>query len=335
MRASLFRGKGVFSVEDVPVPVPRDDEALVKVEYCGICGSDLHLAASEQMPVGAILGHEFVGRVASTGKAVSGWPEGVRVVGNPFRYCNTCYFCAHGPRELCTGATGLGLGLVPGAFAEYVATPASGLVRVPPGLESRAAALAEPMAVALHALNVAGEVQGKSTLVVGAGPIGLLVTGLLRARGAAPVAVAETMAGRAGRARAMGAGLVLNPLDENVAARVRELAPLGPDLVFECAGGSAPLSLALEAVRPGGTVVLVGVTMEAASVMPILLVMREITLKGAYAYSDEFAAGLEIMAAAEVDIAPIVSGVFPLDRLTEAFASLHGGGEHAKVLIAP
>ena len=193
MRAAVYRKPRVLEIEDTPVPEPGAGEVLIEVSHCGICGTDLHMVLEGMGLPDTIGGHEYSGRIVATGSAVEGWAIGDEVVGTGHRGCGSCEGCGAGRPSLCSGRTVLGGG-GSGAFAGYKKLAVEQLVRVPAGLSLREAALAEPLAVALHALTVGRAAAGQRALVTGAGPLGLLVIAALRAQGIDDVTVSEPSA---------------------------------------------------------------------------------------------------------------------------------------------
>src|SRR5215210_5517214 len=187
MRAAVYRGPRDIVVEDRPVPEVGPHDVLLEVSHCGVCGSDLHMFVDGWGAPDSIGGHEFSGRVVAVGDAVTSWSAGDQVVGGPAQRCGKCEYCRDGRPQLCTGRDNPGLGGFQGAFAEFVRVHEAELLRVPQGLSMRAAALAEPLAVALHGLTRAGVREGQRILVTGCGPIGALTVAAARARGVAEV----------------------------------------------------------------------------------------------------------------------------------------------------
>ena len=206
MTAAIYRGDGRIEVDRVPVPEPGPGELLVEVAACGICGSDLHLVLEQYARPGAILGHEWSGTVVA-GRDVG--PErapGDRVVFNPTPGCGRCRPCRRGRPSVCLLRESSDIRDMRGAFARYLAVPAANTLPVPDSLDMRAAALAEPTAIALHAVELAGVGPDDRVLVTGGGPVGLLIVSVLRARGVEDITVSEPSALRRERARAVGAG---------------------------------------------------------------------------------------------------------------------------------
>ena len=337
MRAVALGADGRLEVVDKPEPVPGPDEVVVSVERCGICGSDVHLKASGLLPRGAVLGHEFSGTVVEVGEQATGrLSTGQRVSVLPARRCGTCDRCRAGEGHLCPAQalTAIGLGANDGAYAEYVRVPAGSCYPLPDHVTPEQGALVEPYAVGLHAVGrsrAAGD-NGVSVGVIGAGPIGLMCVAALRRAGVEQVTVAEPRPGRAAGAEATGATVVAD------AARLAQAAGGPLDVVFDAAGGVGTPSLALQAVRAGGQVVLVGTPGVGTEVpMPGLLwVVKEVDFAPAMAYTDgEFATAVSDVAEGALNPDLLVSDVRPLDAAERSFEELVQPEAPTKVMLAP
>jgi (R,R)-butanediol dehydrogenase/meso-butanediol dehydrogenase/diacetyl reductase len=335
MRALAYEADGKLAVVDRPDPEPGPGRVVVAVERCGICGSDLHLRASRLLPVGAVLGHEFAGTIAATGEGVAGWSEGDRVAVLPMARCGTCEPCRRGQDQLCLdqGRTALGLGFNDGAFAEYVSTDASACYRLPAPMTAEQGALVEPYAVGLHAVRRSRARAGSTVGIIGAGPIGLMTLAALHREGVEHVAVAERSDRRAEVAAHLGAEVVLDDANRLSSAFAGPL-----DVVFECAGTAATPQVALNEVRSGGEVVLVGLAgpMDSISLLGVPWVVKEVDVHPCIAYTTaEFGEAVGAVAAGALDAASMVSDVRALDAADVAFIELAQPGGPVKVLLAP
>jgi threonine dehydrogenase-like Zn-dependent dehydrogenase len=339
MRAVAYQADGTLTVVDKPDPVAGRGQAVVAVERCGICGSDIHLRRSGMLGPGAVMGHEFAGTVVSAGEG-EGVDDGRGLVGRrvavlPFRRCGACPRCLEGRTALCVEgmAHGLGLGGLDGAFAEYVTVSSRSCHPVPAGMTADQGALVEPYAVALHGLRRSRVEPGSVVGVIGAGPIGLMTIAALRAAGVEAIVVAERSDTRAELAVALGAAAV--------AADAHQLSSaIGDDLdvVFECAGVPETPQIALELVRPGGQVVLVGVTNpdEPLTMVSFLWIIKEVDIAGSFAYDDvDYADAVIAVAGGAVDPALVVSEVRPLEDADASFDELLKPGGPIKLLLAP
>jgi threonine dehydrogenase-like Zn-dependent dehydrogenase len=338
MRAAVYRERGVVRIEERSVPVPGSEEVVVEVSHCGICGTDVHLALEGWGRRGSVLGHEWSGRIARVGADVSGWTAGDRVVGVPQRSCGACRWCRAERPSLCEARPGAGVGETPdGAFAPYVRAHASQLVRVPGGLPLRAAALAEPLAVALHALNRAGVRPGMRALVTGAGPLGLLVIAALRAHGVDDVIASEPAPARRERAGQVGATACVAP-EALAAPRLPfQLAEAPVDVALECSGSPAAMESALAQLGRGGTLVLVGTGLRRPSFDHNRILLNELVVTGAFNYdAGGFAAALELLTLGSLPVDLLTEpDDIGLDAIPQALERLARGEIAGKVLVAP
>lgn len=314
-------------VEDREVPSPGPGELRVEVEASGLCGTDLHIAAGEYPLArpGVTLGHEYAGRVVEVGPDVEAFGVGDRIVADPNIPCRVCRYCHSSRPHLCENPEALGVTLN-GGLAEHSIVPISQAYRVPEGLSSEAAALTEPLACTLHAVDRSGVRPGDSTLVLGAGPIGVLCAALLVAAGTSRVIVSEPNPDRRERVREVGAEPV-NP---------EAISEAQADVVFECVGRVETMSVAVEAARPGGTVMWVGVAPPRAevAVKPYDVFRRELTIRGSYTNPYVMERSLALLASGRLDWETIVTHRYPLDDFDQAWA-VHREGAGLKVSVQP
>ncbi len=335
MRAVLLKEPGYLRIETVPRPEPEPDEILLRVRNCGICGSDLHAVKyGLQMPADAILGHEFSGEVAALGSRVDGWHVGERVVSLPYMSCGVCPACECEDGMLCPSLRGIGLGQLPGAFAEYVRVHPGSLLRIPPEIDFRTAAMVEPLAVGLHGLRHARLTSESGCLVLGAGPIGLVTLLWARDAGVEHVVVSELAGGRRELARRLGAAEVIDPTTTDPAAAVRARTGRDPEVVFECTGARGALGTAMMLAGTRGRIVVLGVSIEAEEILPLTGILKELEIKFALGYSkSEFGDALEALRTGRLDVAPLVTDVIDLDLVPETFSALSAPTTQCKVLI--
>jgi (R,R)-butanediol dehydrogenase / meso-butanediol dehydrogenase / diacetyl reductase len=335
MKAAVYRRPNEMAVIDVPRPVAGPGEVVLKVHNCGICGSDLHAVQyGFGMPPDSVMGHEFSGEVVELGPQVRGYAIGDRVTSLPYIGCNACEHCVGGHGMHCENIRGLGLGQLPGAYAEYVMCGAKSLFKLPDKLSSQLGALVEPLSVGLHGVNRSGLVAGAACVVMGAGPIGLATLLWCKAKGAKTVIVSELAAGRAELARRLGATEVVNPTIRDPAERMRELTGRGPDLVFECIGVKSTLDSAIQMVATLGRVVVLGVCMEPDEIMPVRCIFKEITVSFVLGYNDaEFQETIDALATGKIDPRPMVTDVIGVDQVPEMFQALRKPGGRAKVIV--
>jgi 2-desacetyl-2-hydroxyethyl bacteriochlorophyllide A dehydrogenase len=312
-------------------------EARVRVAFCGICGSDLHLRPSEAVPAGSVMGHEFSGTVSELGEGVEGFEVGERVAIFPFAPCGECPNCRRGDLHVCmqAAATGLGLGINQGGYAESVVVGASMLVKIPDELSFEHGALVEPLAVGLHGIEIGEAKPGCRCVVIGAGPIGVMSALGLRARGIDEIVVVERNERRQERMRGLGFEAIgLEGVHDEV---LRLFGGELPDVVLECAGNPAAPELAIELVRSRGIVVLLGVLEEPVPISQLVLMIKEAQLRASFAYRrEEFQEAVELLAAGKLPADRLITGTAPLEAAQEMFERLEDPAtEDVKILLAP
>ena len=333
MKAAILKKPGMMSVQDVETPRAGPGEAVVKVSYCGICGSDLH-SYGYDMAVGAILGHEPCGVIAEIGEGVTGWSVGQRVTPIPFQPCWQCFECIHGRPHLCRNTLILGTIRMPGAYAEYIKVKASQLYATPDEITDQEAALNEPLAVSLHAVLLSQMTVGSNVAIIGAGPIGLMAIQCARLAGAKGIFVAQRSEPRATMAKQVGADVVINPAEKDFRREVRRLTGFGADVSFECVGSPEAFQMATRVIRPCGRVVLLGGS-GPTEITPMELLRRELEIKGSLGYWTEFADGLDLLKLRKIKTEGMITRVVPLSDIQGIFSEMSRVRNHIKVLIAP
>jgi (R,R)-butanediol dehydrogenase/meso-butanediol dehydrogenase/diacetyl reductase len=317
MRAAVFRGLGDIEVTDVPTPEPAPGEALVQVHYCGICGSDVEAYETGMYEPGLIIGHEFAGEIMALGQGVAGWAIGDCVTADNVLPCGQCWFCRQGRPSLCQAMLSPGITL-DGGMAEYASLPIKLLHRLPAGVTTRQGALVEPLTIALHGVHSSGLQLGDRVLVLGAGPIGLLTLQCALLAGARQVIAVEVNPTRASLARELGAATVLNPQTDNLAVEVgRCTEGLGPDVVFVCTAAPQAYADALNLVRRGGQVFVLGLCVEPVPTDFMSLVLGELDIRGGYLGHGAFPAALEYIAQGRVRVELLITHEIELDELVE------------------
>lgn len=331
MKAAVLEGKRKFVIEEVPEPVLEKDEVLIKVRYCGICGSDLHVF-KEGAGVG--FGHEFSGDIVRMGSEVKGWKIGERVAVDPLASCGECFWCQRGELGLCEQYF-VALVEYKGAFATYAKAKCSYLHRLSGGLSYEEGAIIEPTTCALHAIKVAGMQKGDVVAVLGLGPIGQLVARVAKASGAKAVYASELSRLRLEMARD-AVDEVIDAKMTNPVDRILELTDgRGPDIVFECAGAVETTQQSIALVRKGGTVVIVAICFETVELPVSNINLRGLTVKGSMCFSPgDYAAALKLIKNKKIDVAPLLRRRMSLARINEAFETALRG-EGGKILIKP
>ncbi len=340
MPAAVYRKPGVVEVEDRPVPRPGAGQVLVEVDHCGICGSDIHLMLEGwgDNP-GMIAGHEYSGTIAALGEGVTRWQVGEAVVGGPTPKCGHCRRCLEGKPSQCENRRSSIAEVTDGAFAGYIVVREAALVRMPAGLSPREAALAEPLAVALHGITRAGVAEGDTVMVMGAGPIGALSVAALKAMGIGPITVVEPGEGRRRLARDLGADEVLDPSELEVFPmwEPERQAERAVHVVLECSGKKAAMEAGFHQLRRGGVLVLVGAGMEPPSFDPNRFLLNELTVTGSFIYDhDGFERALELLASGTMPNSLLIEPEdVALDGISDALVDLASGRAAGKVMVVP
>jgi threonine dehydrogenase-like Zn-dependent dehydrogenase len=344
MKAALFREAKRIEIVDRPVPQAGAGEAVVEIALCGICGSDLHgYLTAAMIPPGTVMGHECVGTLAEVGQGVKGWTVGDRVAVKPLAECGECYHCRRGQYSLCPTGFKRCIGISPavdGAFARYlrVAYPDQMLFHLPDEVGFEQGVLVEPLATSLHAVRSSGFRVGDTTVVIGAGTIGLGVIQFLRVGGAGKIIVVEVSEAKRRLACSLGADLALDPVAEGEGLRARVVEAtegLGAHFVFECAGVPQAVRSSYTLVRGGGQVLLVGIADTDVPIEPLLLALGEVGIKATLGYWDEFPLVIDFLRKGRLDVSRMVSRTIPLEQTAEGFDNLLDNKDLVKIAVRP
>lgn len=338
MKAAVYQGKQRFLVKEIPTPTPGPNQLLVKIDYCGVCGTDVHAFMFDIALPGAVLGHEFSGTIAAVGADVTGWKAGDKVIGGggeppPGQEAATRAHPRYNYRTM-----GFQQGRTR-AYAEYTLMETWEPIRLPPGVPPQAGALCEPSAVAVHAIRLSGLRLGDTVGIIGAGPIGLLCLQAARAAGASRVFVSEPAPARAKAARDLGADLVLDPTRDDVTDRMVEATSgTGPDVVFDCAGIKTTLDQAMNTVRRGGQVTLVAVPWEPLPILPVDWMAREVRLATSWgSRPEDWRIALRLMQSGALSTESIMSeaSFLPLEQIQSAFEALMKPTTQLQMVVRP
>ena len=325
MKVAVMLGIGKMGFEEREIPKVKDDEVLVKLEYVGICGSDLHYY--ETGAIGDyvveppfVLGHEPGGTVVEVGKNVKHLKVGDRVALEPGKTCGHCEFCKTGRYNLCSDVVFFATPPVDGVFQEYVAHEAELCFKLPDNVSTLEGALIEPLAVGFHAAIQGDAHLGQKAVVMGAGCIGLVSMMALKARGVSEVYVVDIMEKRLEKALELGATGVINGAKEDVLERVKELTDgAGMDLVIETAGTEITTRQAIHMAKKGSNIVLVGYSKTGEMTLPMSLVLdKELTFKTVFRYRHIYPMAIDAVAAGKVNLKGIVTDVLRLDEAQKA-----------------
>ena len=325
MKAAVMLGIGKMGFEERDIPKVKENEVLVKLEYVGICGSDLHYY--ETGAIGDyvveppfVLGHEPGGTVVEVGKSVKNLRVGDRVALEPGRTCGHCEFCKTGRYNLCPDVVFFATPPIDGVFQEYVAHEAALCFKLPDNVSTLEGALIEPLAVGFHAAIQGDAHLGQRVVVMGAGCIGLVSMMALKARGVSEVYVVDIMEKRLDKALELGATGVINGAKEDVLERVNELTDgAGMDLVIETAGTEITTRQAIHMAKKGSNIVLVGYSKSGEMTLPMSLVLdKELTFKTVFRYRHIYPMAIDAVAAGKVNLKGIITDIFGLDEVQKA-----------------
>ncbi|WP_046176014.1 2,3-butanediol dehydrogenase [Domibacillus indicus] len=347
MKAARWYEAKDIRVETIDEPVIAPGKIKIKVEWTGICGSDLHEYAAgpifvpvqephyvsqDKAPI--VMGHEFSGQVTEVGEGVTKVQPGDPVVVEPILSCGECPACKKGKYNLCEHLGFHGLSGGGGGFSEYTMVDEHMVHKMPEGLSYEQGALVEPAAVALHAVRLSKLKPGDKAAVFGAGPIGLLVIEALRAAGASEIYAVELSPERAAKAKELGAREVINPKEEQAVERLRELSGGGVDVSFEVTGVPAVLPQAIDSTSFEGETIIVSIWESEASVQPNNIVLQERTVKGIIAYRDIFPAVMKLMQQGYFQAEKLVTKRIHLDDVvSEGFEALMKEKSQVKILV--
>ena len=325
MKVAIMEGIGKMGYTQRSIPEPKEDEVLVKLEYVGICGSDMHYY--ETGAIGDyvvkppfVLGHEPGGTVVEVGSAVKHLKIGDRVALEPGKTCGRCKFCREGKYNLCPDVVFFATPPVDGVFQEYVAHQADLCFKLPDNVSTLEGALIEPLAVGFHAANQGGAHAGQTAVVMGAGCIGLVSMMALKAEGVSHVYVVDIMEKRLDKALELGADGVINSRDQDAVQAVLALTDgLGCDLVIETAGTEITTRQAIQMTRKGATIVLVGYSKSGEMTLPMSLALdKELTFKTVFRYRHIYPMAIDAVASGRVNLKGIVTDIFDFDDIQNA-----------------
>ncbi|MGA2247783.1 MAG: galactitol-1-phosphate 5-dehydrogenase [Verrucomicrobiota bacterium] len=343
MKALVLKDRRLFAVEDVAVPELAADEVLVRVRTCGICGSDVHGmdgSSGRRIPP-IIMGHEAAGEISRVGSRVTDWKSEDRVTFDSTVYCGECWFCRRGEINLCENRRVLGVSCSDyrrnGAFAEFVAVPQRILYRLPATLGFEQAAMVEAVSVAVHAVKRTPLGKGAAVAVVGTGMIGILVLQALRISGCGPIIGIDLDPARLQLAQKLGATHALKADAPDLMETVRSLTGgRGVDAAFEVVGTSPTFRLAIDCVRKGGSVILVGNLKPQVDLPLQLAVTRQLSLMGSCASAGEYPECLQLIATGEIRVDEMISASSTLEDAGAWFERLYAGEQGLmKVIIKP
>ncbi len=339
MKCVAIKGVKEFEIKDIPRPTIDHDNVVIEIKKTGICGSDIHYWVAGE-PVGLVMGHEFSGIVKDPG-ARDDLKVGDRVTALPISPCGHCEACQSGNPQYCpeTWNQAVGLSLTnPGGLAPETKVRKDMVLKLPDTVTDEEGAMVEPTAVGLHAIHLADIKVGAKVLVIGGGIIGLVSAMFAKMEGASYVAVTETNKERGKKAVRLGvADEWFDAKDTKMVEKLMQKTNGGFDIVIDCCGNSPAVGQALMTVEPGGTVVLVGVSLGTVTIPTIVGVMKELTLKGAIGYTkEEFQTCIDLLASKKIDVLKFVDDIVSLEEVQKSYERLTSGTDDAvKILVDP
>lgn len=323
MKAAVYHGPQDLRVEEVPVRELKDNEVMIQVKYCGVCGTDIHIfngdGGSFEVNPPLIPGHEFSGVVAKVGSAVTTVKEGDRVSGDPNDMCGECYFCKNAMQHFCTNNVGVGT-TVDGGFAEYVIMREKQVYKFSDSLSFKEAAMAEPVSCCLHGIDLCNIKPGCTVLVMGGGPIGMIMMQLAKNAGAARVIMSEPVEEKREQALKLGATKVINPIEEDVQA-VLDAYCENVDVVIECVGNIHTQADAVKFAGKGATVMYFGLASpeESYPLKPDDVFKKELTITSSFINPYTFERAIRVLESGMIELESLITNVVPLDDIVDVF----------------
>lgn len=323
MKAAVYFGKEDLRLSDIPVPECGPGEVRIRVAYCGVCGTDHHIyhgdGGAAPVTPGTVIGHEFSGTVDAVGSGVTRFSPGDRVAADPNDWCGKCGFCLRGMPHFCENMKGYGT-TAAGGFAEHVCVPEKQVYRLPEGLGLKAGSQCETVSCCVNGIDLCAIRPGASVLVIGAGPIGLMMMQLARSCGAGRVVVSELVESKRALALSLGADTVIDPAREDLqAALARECGNV--DCVIEAAGTKATQEAAIAAAGKGGTVMLFGLVAPdtVIPVKPFDIFRREIRIASSFINPFTFGRAVSLLASRRLLLDDIITDIVPLEEIGKVF----------------
>ncbi len=325
MKSAVFHGKHQLCIEEKPIPELRDDEVLIKVMACGVCGTDIHIYEGDEgaakCPAGTTLGHEFSGVIEKLGKRVNAFKEGDRVCVDPNQLCGACYYCKSGMGHFCEQMTGIGT-TADGGFSQYCAVPQSQVCHIAPNTSFEQAAMAEPVSCCLHGIDLCQITCSDTVAIIGGGMIGLIMVQLAKLSGAHTVILIEPVASKREIARKLGADILIDPFQEDAKERLNQEGVRRIGVVIECVGSPETIENALKIAGCKSTVMLFGLTKPQAkiAIKPFDLFKKELTIRASYINPYTMPRAVELINSGKIDVSTMVYEMCSLPDLAEIIA---------------
>lgn len=323
MKAAVYYGKQDLRVEEVPEKELKDNEVMIKVKYCGVCGTDIHIfngdGGSFAVTPPLIPGHEFSGVVAKAGAGVTSVKVGDRVSGDPNDMCGECYYCKNAMQHFCTNNIGLGT-TVDGGFAEYVVIREKQVYKFSDELSFMEAAMAEPISCCLHGIDLCNIKSGDTVLVMGGGPIGMIMMQLAKNAGASKVILSEPVEEKRELAVKLGATKTINPIEEDVQAVLADYCA-NVDVVIECVGNIHTQEDAIKFAGKGATVMYFGLAApdESLPLKPDDVFKKELKITSSFINPYTFERAIQVLESKAIDLESLITNIVPLDDIVDVF----------------
>jgi len=348
MKAAMIYGKKDVRIQDVEVPEVTEGKVKVKIEWAGICGSDLHIyhhgaiLSDKEHPISGrkppvVLGHEFAGTVVDIGEGVTNVAIGDHVAVEPILYCGSCEMCKTGKYNLCEVSNTGSLGVHDdGGFAEYIVTDSYHMHKLPQNVSLEEGALIEPTAVAHHAVRKSGLKAGQRVAVFGAGPIGLLVLLCAQAAGASETIVIDISQERLDKAKELGATYLIHPEKEDVQNRMMEITGKGVDVVYEAAGAQPTFESAIKSLKRAGTMTVVAIFGQEITFDTNILFEKEASIQWSAAYPNKFPEVIRLISNGKLDVKQVITKRISLNNLVkDGLELLVKDKSQAKIIVSP
>lgn len=325
MKSAVFYGKEDLRTENLGVPEIKPDEVLIRVRACGVCGTDMHIFDGDEgaaaTPPETVLGHEFAGEIVEVGNDVQGFNISDRVCVDPNKLCGKCDFCRGGVGHFCTDITGIGT-TVNGGFAEYCAVPVSQVYKFSDNISYAEAAMTEPVACCLHGIDMCNIKCGDTVAVIGAGMIGLIMLQLAKLCGAKQLIVLEPIAEKREKAKKLGADIVIDSVNEDVYAVLKNNGIDQIDVVIECVGKITTLEMGIKIAGKGATLMMFGLTKpdDILGIKPFEIFKKELTIKSSYINPYTQGRALGMINSGKIDVRSIIYRTISLSELPKVLA---------------
>lgn len=339
MTQAVLKSPSELTLENIPLPALKRNQVIIKVAYCGICGSDIHIFEGKEpsLEYPVVPGHELSGKVFKTGKGVQNFSPGEKVGVFPLVGCGECKYCKEGKANLCDNSKFIGARGFDGGFASYVVVPANNVFSIPGQVSLQQVAFAEPIAVVINAARKISHLHNKSIAIVGCGSIGLLLLQVIKIYGARDIICLDPVEQKINIAKMLGANEVINPGGKELEQVLEKLRSSSVDLVFECVGLEFSLNLALNIVKKQGEVMLIGEHVDDPRANMITLENHELTVYGSCIYTRaDFVEAINLIKDRKITLKHLISRIVPLSKIEQAFQEIKQGKfRGVKILVSP